>query len=52
MWDELSNNTKLNILAGESTVEISLLGGDRGLRQMIQRGASLDECLAYINENW
>ena len=52
MWDEWSNNTKLNVLSGESCIDICLLGADRGLRHLIRSGASQDECLRYINEHW
>lgn len=51
-WQEMSPNLKLNILCGESLVEIGLLASDAGLRRLIRSGADQAACLNYINENW
>lgn len=52
MWNELSAHTKLNILAGESTVMVELLVGCRSLMQLVRGGASKETCLGLINEQF
>lgn len=52
MWETLSYLDKLRVLASQSTVMVELLAEDTGLVEMIRRGDSKSECLAYINENF
>lgn len=51
-WQDFSFNLKMQILSGASTVMVELLLEDAPLVQMIQSGASHDECLAFVNENY
>lgn len=52
MWDQLSIQTKILALAGESTVMEELLVDDTCLMNLIRSGCSFDECLAHINQNF
>lgn len=52
MWDQLSLNNKLRVLAGESTVMVELLAEDEGLLNLLRDGASKEEALTHINENF
>lgn len=52
MWDELSVKTKLNILAGESTVMVGLLMENKDLMRRIKTGADKATCLNLINEQF
>lgn len=52
MWEDFKINTKLLILSGESSVEVSLLAEDIELLNLIKKDASKETCLDYINENY
>lgn len=52
MWEKMSLGTKLNILAGESTVEVGLLRECEPLMNKLRKGCTQDEALAVINENF
>lgn len=52
MWNTLPLGTKLNILEGETFVLYDLLAENEYLIGLIQRGATKEECLKYINENF
>ena len=52
LWQELSFQTRLNILSGESTVSMGLLAENEELMRMVIRGDSKENCLDFINENW
>jgi hypothetical protein len=47
-----SFNEKMSILEGESTVMVGLLTENAQLVRKVKGGASKDECLAFVNENW
>ena len=51
-WKKLNPNMRLSILAGESTVDSSLLREDETRMAMIKRGESKENCLKYINDNY
>lgn len=51
-WNKLSIRTKANILAGETTVMVSLLAECEELVEALKNGSSKEECLKIINDNF
>lgn len=51
-WNKLNAATKINILANESTVEHNLLLECDDLVAAIKRGASKEDCLKIIGNNF
>ena len=52
MWNKMSFQTKLNILAGETDVSFDFLCENANLVKMIRSGADKEDCLKFINENF
>jgi hypothetical protein len=52
MWDRLTINAKLNMLSGESMVEIGLLAESDDLITLLRSGASYQHCLEWVAENF
>ena len=51
-WNKLSIRTKANILAGETTVMVSLLAECEELVEALKNGSSKEECLKIINDTF
>lgn len=52
MWSDFKIPVKLLILAGETSVDVSLLANDNRLIKFLDEGKSKRYCLDFINENY
>lgn len=51
-WDNLQVGTKLRILAGAALIEFYLVAEDTDFIELIIKGATYEEGMEYLNENY
>lgn len=52
MWDTLSFNMKVSILAGETLIDGFILCESNEFVSMVKSGKSKEELLDFVNSNW